>query len=269
MNDKLTSCDDCGGKVSKRAATCPHCGAPQELIDEIEGENEEDQDAIDERKHEELERFLKKASYSNIPRHQRYLDVSLRRIDYVDIIAKGFFVFLASILIMAAFFRTTDHIFNDVLRFILNSPFILKESVSGIYAKTIESRSEPEIIQVVCPSIILSISYLVSRFINDKKNLKDRKRIFIPIILGCALSHIVYMFFNLYFLLSNPVHNIVFPDLWPPINDYNKILMTEGFIELLTDIYRYSYLTIVPLNTIVASAFMYYVANIKRLKKEA
>ena len=28
MNDKLTSCDDCGGKVSKRAATCPHCGAP-------------------------------------------------------------------------------------------------------------------------------------------------------------------------------------------------------------------------------------------------
>ena len=31
MNDKLTSCDDCGGKVSKRAATCPHCGAPLTL----------------------------------------------------------------------------------------------------------------------------------------------------------------------------------------------------------------------------------------------
>ena len=28
MSNKLTECDDCGGKVSKRAATCPHCGAP-------------------------------------------------------------------------------------------------------------------------------------------------------------------------------------------------------------------------------------------------
>jgi ribosomal protein L37E len=59
MNDKLTSCDDCGGKVSKRAATCPHCGAPQELIDEIAGENEEDQDAIDRRRHDEVEQMQK------------------------------------------------------------------------------------------------------------------------------------------------------------------------------------------------------------------
>ena len=25
---KLTACPDCGGKVSKRASQCPHCGAP-------------------------------------------------------------------------------------------------------------------------------------------------------------------------------------------------------------------------------------------------
>lgn len=24
----LMACDDCGGKISKRAVTCPHCGAP-------------------------------------------------------------------------------------------------------------------------------------------------------------------------------------------------------------------------------------------------
>ena len=29
MNNKLIKCDDCGGQVSRRAATCPHCGAPQ------------------------------------------------------------------------------------------------------------------------------------------------------------------------------------------------------------------------------------------------
>jgi WD40 repeat protein len=28
VNSKLTTCPDCGGKVSKRADQCPHCGAP-------------------------------------------------------------------------------------------------------------------------------------------------------------------------------------------------------------------------------------------------
>ncbi len=33
---------DCGGKVSKRAATCPHCGAPKDPVVEFEEENEEE-----------------------------------------------------------------------------------------------------------------------------------------------------------------------------------------------------------------------------------
>jgi tetratricopeptide (TPR) repeat protein len=36
MNDQdnpaLISCPDCGGKVSKLAATCPHCGRPDFLF---------------------------------------------------------------------------------------------------------------------------------------------------------------------------------------------------------------------------------------------
>lgn len=28
MSANLTDCPDCGGQVSLRAATCPHCGAP-------------------------------------------------------------------------------------------------------------------------------------------------------------------------------------------------------------------------------------------------
>lgn len=29
---KLTACGDCGGRVSRRAETCPHCGAPRSGI---------------------------------------------------------------------------------------------------------------------------------------------------------------------------------------------------------------------------------------------
>ncbi|MCP3921699.1 MAG: hypothetical protein GY714_03850 [Desulfobacterales bacterium] len=33
--DRLTLCPDCGGKVSKRAISCPHCGLPMsEMIKE-------------------------------------------------------------------------------------------------------------------------------------------------------------------------------------------------------------------------------------------
>ena len=60
MNSKLRSCDDCGGKVSKRAATCPHCGAPQDPVVESEEEiSAEEQDLIDERRHNEIERLSK------------------------------------------------------------------------------------------------------------------------------------------------------------------------------------------------------------------
>lgn len=30
-NAKLTHCADCGGHVSRRAGTCPHCGAPLDI----------------------------------------------------------------------------------------------------------------------------------------------------------------------------------------------------------------------------------------------
>jgi len=60
MNSKLRSCDDCGGKVSKRAATCPHCGAPLDPFVESEEEiSAEEQDLIDERRHNEIERLSK------------------------------------------------------------------------------------------------------------------------------------------------------------------------------------------------------------------
>ena len=62
MSNKLTECDDCGGQVSRRAATCPHCGAPRtpekSPVHLTEVEEEEDQDAIDERRHNEVERIL-------------------------------------------------------------------------------------------------------------------------------------------------------------------------------------------------------------------
>jgi predicted RNA-binding Zn-ribbon protein involved in translation (DUF1610 family) len=29
MNEKLKSCEDCGHEISKRATSCPQCGAPQ------------------------------------------------------------------------------------------------------------------------------------------------------------------------------------------------------------------------------------------------
>jgi len=62
MSNKLTECDDCGGQVSRRAAACPHCGAPRTPEKSpahlTEVEEEEDQDAIDERRHNEVERIL-------------------------------------------------------------------------------------------------------------------------------------------------------------------------------------------------------------------
>jgi hypothetical protein len=38
MSEKLRKCEDCEGLVSKRAATCPHCGAPQKNDSDIEEE---------------------------------------------------------------------------------------------------------------------------------------------------------------------------------------------------------------------------------------
>ena len=82
MNEKLRTCDDCGGKVSKRAASCPHCGAPQEPTAEVEEEiSAEEQNLIDERRHDEWEQILKKdqnktQSYSKgiqNPRHQSFI----------------------------------------------------------------------------------------------------------------------------------------------------------------------------------------------------
>ena len=63
MNNKLRTCDDCGGKVSKRAATCPHCGAPQDHRDEIVDEIEEKQDVVDQKRHDDWEHMLKEESY--------------------------------------------------------------------------------------------------------------------------------------------------------------------------------------------------------------
>ena len=36
-NSKLTICSDCGGKVSKRALACPHCGAPASAVTDSDG----------------------------------------------------------------------------------------------------------------------------------------------------------------------------------------------------------------------------------------
>lgn len=59
MNNKLIKCDDCGGQVSRRAATCPHCGAPQTATVLTSSQIKEDQDTIDERRHEEAQRLQK------------------------------------------------------------------------------------------------------------------------------------------------------------------------------------------------------------------
>ena len=60
MNSKLRSCDDCGGKVSKRAATCPHCGAPLDPVVESEEEiSAEHQEPIDLRQQDEVEQMNK------------------------------------------------------------------------------------------------------------------------------------------------------------------------------------------------------------------
>ena len=61
MNNKLRTCDDCGGKVSKRAATCPHCGAPQEILNDVEEEiSIKEQDLIDEKHPNTWEEILSK-----------------------------------------------------------------------------------------------------------------------------------------------------------------------------------------------------------------
>mgnify|MGYP000334489394 CR=1 FL=1 len=88
MNNKLRTCDDCGEKVSKRAASCPYCGAPQESLDKLEDEKrillgkrqlllekkrllelhdkQKEQDLIDERRHEEWDKISKKHQNKNL-----------------------------------------------------------------------------------------------------------------------------------------------------------------------------------------------------------
>jgi ABC-type lipoprotein release transport system permease subunit len=168
MNEKLRKCEDCEGLVSKRATICPHCGAPQEMLEEAKEE-------ITEVQQDEVEQFMTGYTYIAI---------------YT--VAVG----VAGFCLLVALQAATNGFSEEISKRIFYSRVMIEnlsqdEILRFHYDR---SRERDSLVLALFGSIFLTLGYLAEGITNLKRSLRHKKRIFHPVIYGISTGYLTYIF---------------------------------------------------------------------------
>ena len=169
MNEKLRKCEDCEGLVSKRATTCPHCGAPQTMLEEAKEE-------ITEVQQDEVEQFMTGYTYIAI---------------YT--VAVGVAGFFLLVVLQAVTIRFSEEIGNRIFFQKVMIENLSQDEIGKFHYDRRRER-ESSLVLAVFGSIFLTLGYLAEGITNLKRSLRHKKRIFYPLFLGISTGYLTYIF---------------------------------------------------------------------------
>ena len=232
MNENLRKCRDCGGKVSKRATTCPHCGAPQEILKESEEE-------ITEVKHEKENRSIRGHIYIII---------------WGFLAGIGGFCFLIILLMGTNFFASQENDTTPRQMFMIQN--LSQNEILQFTNDRLEDRNSTVLALSICGSIFLGLGYIAEGITNKNRNLRNRKKIFNPVLFGIIVGYLTFIYPII-------VEILAFSRAMSS-QAYEKEIRLHTLKNLLDTDIIYFNTVIVPIFAIISALFVFAILNRKK-----